>query len=445
MTRLWHLLSTVFTYWRTTQTKFTSRAHLEAYQAAKISQHLDFLSQETAYFWTYAGRPLAQWPRMDKDVMMRHFDLMNTAGLRLDDVLTVAQRSEQDRNFAPLLNGHTVGLSSGTSAQRGVFVASGAERAAWAGIMLAKALPRGLFAGERVALFLRANSSLYTAVESRFLTFRFFDLFTKFESHLAPLDAYAPTILVAPAQVLRQLALAKLEGRLSCAPVKVISAAEVLEPDDRALIMQAFGNVHELYQATEGFLAATCEHGTLHLNEEFIHVEPEWLDAEKTRFVPIITDFTRTTQPIVRYRLNDVLVRRTSPEPCPCGRHTMALSAIEGRCDDMLELPGRNGLPVHAFADVISRALAQALPLTADYRLEQTDPETLVLRADVDVGILHRVRDHLTEALLDLGVATDQLHWHLVSSTLDVTLTAKRRRIRRTFSSSRARKRSLSQ
>lgn len=33
--------------------------------------------------------------------------------------------------------------------------------------------------------------------------------------------------------------------------------------------MQVFPAVGEVYQATEGFLAASCAHGTLHLNEEF--------------------------------------------------------------------------------------------------------------------------------------------------------------------------------
>lgn len=425
-----HLVKTLWTYWRASRLKFDSRATLEAYQQLKIGKHLSRLAASSEYFAPYAGKPLSAWPYMDKGVMMDNFDAMNPAGLRLADVFEVALRSEQDRNFAPLLNGYTVGLSSGTSARRGVFVASAAERAAWAGIILAKALPRGLFAGERVALFLRANSSLYTAVESRWLTFRFFDLFAAFESHHTALTDYAPTVLVAPAQVLRQLALAKLAGKLpGVVPVKVISAAEVLEAVDRELIIRAFGAVHELYQATEGFLASTCVHGTLHLNEEFVHVEPEWLDERKERFVPVITDFTRGTQPIVRYRLNDVLVRRV--EPCPCGSHAMALRAIEGRCDDMLELPGTTGVPVHAFADVVSRALAQSLPLDADYALVQTGPAHLRLTAQLPMETLEQVQEHVSSALAVMGVAVKQLMWTLESAPLAINLTAKRRRIRR--------------
>jgi putative adenylate-forming enzyme len=431
MSGMVQLAATLWAYWRARRLRFGSRAELEAHQARQLARHLEFLHQESPYFRPYGDLPLIEWPRMDKGVMLANFDAMNTGGLHLADVFSVALRSEAERDFAPLLHGYTVGLSSGTSGQRGVFVASAAERAAWAGIMLAKALPRGLFAGERVALFLRSNSTLYSAIESRFLAFRFFDLFAPLEAHMHPLASYAPTVLVAPAQVLRMLALAKLDGRLPLAPRKVISVAEVLEVADRALIEQAFGPVHELYQATEGFLAATCAHGTLHLNEEFLHVEPEWLDAARTRFVPVITDFTRTTQPIVRYRLNDVLVRRSTP--CPCGAHTLAIEAIEGRSDDLLELPGKQGGTVPAFADVLSRALAQVLPLSADYSLVQDGPESLVLSADVAEHDLGLASEHLDSVLAALGADTDRLAWRLIAAAPAADLTAKRRRIRKTF------------
>ncbi len=92
--------------------------------------------------------------------------------------------------------------------------------------------------------------------------------------------------------------------------------AEVLDPLDRQRIEAAFAvRVEQIYQATEGFLGATCEHGVIHLNEEFLIVEREWVDEARTRFVPVITDLYRSSQPIIRYRLNDVLVPRRGRLP----------------------------------------------------------------------------------------------------------------------------------
>ena len=424
MTRMFWLL---LAYWRARRLRFATRAQLEAHQQRRLQQFLTALVRRSRWFSRYAQLPLAQWPVMDKTRMMMHFDAMNGAGLVLAEVMATALAAERQRDFEPTIGAITVGLSSGTSAQRGVFAVSAREQAQWAGILLARALPRGLFSGERVALFLRANSNLYTTVRSRWLTLEFFDLFTPFDQLQDRLVAYGPSIIVAPAQVLRALALAALAGKLRVSPQRVISVAEVLEAQDRALIEQAFGQVHEIYQATEGFLGATCERGVLHLNEEYLHVAPEWLDATQRRFVPVITDFTRTTQPIVRYRLDDILTLREGT--CGCGRVTLALESIEGRCDDLLQLPDESGAPQPVFADLLSRALAQVLPAQADYRLTQRGLRWLQLEAALDQQQMTAVQQHMDQTLARLGVATGTLRWTMLARTPYFPLHAKRRRI----------------
>ena len=423
MRMLWLLLA----YWRARRQRFATRAQLEQHQQRQLKKFLPALARRSRWFARFSALPLSQWPQMDKAQMMAHFDAMNGAGLRLADVMQTALAAERQRDFRPTIGATTVGLSSGTSAQRGVFAVSAKEQAQWAGILLAKALPDGLFSGARVALFLRANSNLYTTVRSRWLTLEFFDLFTPFDQLQDRLIAYRASIIVAPAQVLRSLALAALAGNLPVRPQRVISVAEVLEPQDRRLIEQAFGTVHEIYQATEGFLGITCAEGVLHLNEEYLHIEPEWLDAGQRRFVPIITDFTRPTQPIVRYRLNDILTVRATP--CRCGRVTRALDGVEGRCDDLLHLPDTAGTPQPVFADLLSRALAQALPPQADYRLTQRGPSWLQLEAALEQNQITAVMLHLEQTLAALGIATRTLRWTLLQRAPLFPLHSKRRRI----------------
>lgn len=426
-----HLYRVLMSYWRARRLRFACRTQLEQHQARQLTKFLPALSARSPYFSRFQGQALAAWPTMDKTLMVAHFDTMNTAGLKFEQAVAVAQRAESSRDFNPTIGDITVGLSSGTSAQRCVFAVSPSERAQWAGVVLAKALPNGLLTRERVALLLRANSTLYTSVRTPWLSFTFFDLFQPFEKACTELQAYAPTVIVAPAQVLRQLACKVLAGELALQPKRVISTAEVLEPQDRAILLQAFGNdaLHEIYQATEGFIACTCEHGVLHLNEEFLHVEPQWLDDSHTRFMPIITDFTRITQPIVRYRLDDVLVLRHTP--CRCGRATQALERIEGRVNDVLILPGTEGLAIHAFGDALTRAFAQALPLQEDYLLLQTSACELVLHARLGTQALNQLRDHLCDCLAGLGVATAALQWRLVPHVPEHSPAVKRRRIQR--------------
>lgn len=418
-------LMTLWRYFLFRQLRFTRREQLEAWQEKKLRAFRRRVLKNSPWFRRWLSRSFEQWPLMDKALMMTHFDEMNTAGLRQQTLMDCALSSELSRDFTPKVGRFSVGLSSGSSGRRGLFVVSPQEHQIWAAGMLAKALPDGLFAGERVALFLRADNHLYHSVNNRWLSLEFYDLFAPFRQQWSQLEQQSPTLIVAPAQVLRALALAVMAGELSLNVKKVISVAEVLEVQDRELLQQVFGDVGEIYQATEGFLATTCRCGTLHLNEEFIYIEPEWLDER--RFVPIITDFTRTTQPIVRYRLDDVLV--ASDTPCACGSVTRTLERIEGRQDDQLLLPVDDGGAHTVFADPCSRVLAQVLPLTADYRLVQTTASHLRLLADCDLPRLEQCRRALEHLFVCQGIDTSRLSWSLISQTPSTQFDSKRRRI----------------
>lgn len=416
-------------YLRTRRQHFSSRPLLLQHQARLAAQLQAALGRSSPYYQAWAARPLAQWPPMDKTRMLGHFDQLNTAGLRLAEVWACALAGEARRDFAPTLRGYTVGMSSGTSGQRGVFVVSRREQAEWAGTLLARQVRQGLGPGDRVALLLRADSNLYHALSlGGVIALRYFDLFKPFPALLARLHAWRPSIVVAPPKVLREIAAAMLQGRIALT-ARAIAVAEVLEPADQLVLAQAFRAVGEIYQASEGFLGMRCEHGVLHLNEEDLLIEPDWLDPAHSRFAPIVTDLRRRVQPIVRYRLDDVLQLR--PQPCPCGRATLALQAVEGRCDDQLLLPGAAGGQVTVFADVLSRALAQVLPPSVDYRLWQRGSCELLLQAPVSAAQLQAAAKHLDQLLAQQLVAVGRLRWKLERHIPPSPLDQKRRRIRR--------------
>jgi putative adenylate-forming enzyme len=369
---VWHLLRTRWAL------SFASRESLLRWQATRLAQFRRRVLVEVPFHARLATQDLSTAPVMTKERLLENFQASNRAGISLAQATRVATEAERSRDFSPTIGDVTVGLSSGTHGPRGVFLVSARERAMWAGIMLGRALSTPHFRQLlnpwrpplRIAFFLRANSNLYETLKSSRIAFRFFDLFAGVDAHLAALNDGAPDVLVAPARVLAYLAAQQAAGVLRIVPTKVISVAEVLEPDDERRIAHAFAQpVHQLYQCTEGFLGYTCEKGVLHLNEEFVHVEPDWLDEARTRFSPIVTDFSRSTQPIVRYRLDDVL--RVRATPCDCGRHSLALEAIDGRCDDILWFAGAHEdarRPV--FPDIVRHALLVAA-VPGDYRVVQ--------------------------------------------------------------------------
>ena len=298
--------------------------------------------------------------------------------------MALALRAEESRNFSPMLRGLTVGLSSGTSGGRGIFLASAAEREAWAGAVLGKVLPCKGLSGwneavvpgrHRIALFLRAGGGLYEAAGKGRVQFRWFDLMRPMGAHRVALELFDPTVLVAPPSVLKVLADSGAKIRAQ----KIVSCAETLDALDRVALEQAFGQrVHEVYQATEGFLGASDQAGVLRLNEDLMVVERDWQDAARTRFVPVITDFRRTTQPMIRYRLEDVLVVR----PGRSGDVFTGLSAVEGRCEDVLWAVGPEG-PQAVFGDLVVRALLTAAAVR-DFRVRQVSADRLRVALEPD-------------------------------------------------------------
>jgi putative adenylate-forming enzyme len=363
--------------------RWQDRAALLAWQSRQIDRFLRDRLPRTPFYAQMRRERLDDLPIVDKRTLLDQFDALNTRGIRQAEALAIALAGERSRDFRPEIDDITVGLSSGTSGQRGLFLVSRRERLIWAGSILARTLSPASLAQIAspwrprlaVAFFLRAHSNLYATLRSHRLAFTFHDLLEPLDLHIATLTHHPPDVLVAPATVLRRLADLHREGVLAMRPRQVISVAETLESDDADLIARSFGcGVQQIYQATEGFLGYSCEAGRVHLNEECVHIEPEWLDAEHTRFHPIVTDFTRETQVIARYRLDDVL--RLAAGPCPCGRVSVALAAIDGRRDAILRLPGARRA---IFPDVVRRAMMLAGDQIRDYRIVSSG-EGLIVR-----------------------------------------------------------------
>jgi putative adenylate-forming enzyme len=395
-------------YWQVRHgpaTRLRSRAELAAWQEQQVQRHLGWLLPRSAHTrHRLAGRPLADWAQMapmDKPEMLANFEALNTVAVTKAAAFALALESERTRDFTPAWDGITVGLSSGTSGTRGLFLASAAERDQWAGAALAKVLPGSLAEPQRIAFCLRANSQLYTTVGARRLRFEYFDLLRPLAELLRRLNALQPTILIAPPSLLRLLAEAQAGGQLHIGPGKIVSVAEVLDPLDAAYIEAQFEQrVHQVYQCAEGFLGSTCRLGTLHLHEDLVVIQREWLDPAKRKFVPIVTDFHRRSQPIIRYRLDDILTERA--EPCACGSLLTALETIEGRCDDLFYLPGQAGGWVPVFPDFVRRALMGASPELTGYVARQLAPGQVEVALAAPAGQRQAIEQAAALALADL-------------------------------------------
>ncbi|MEO5755574.1 MAG: CoF synthetase, partial [Mesorhizobium sp.] len=272
-----------------------SRKGFERWQARTLRRWLD-RDLPRAPFYGKAPQELGDLPIVDKALLMENFERFNIAGVSARDAWAAAST---DGRLGEL----TVGASTGTSGNRGLFVISEGEKYRWLGTILAKTITDLLWRRQRVAVILPQNTGLYdSAAKSGRIDLRFFDLRLGPEHWRTALEDFAPTVIIAPPKMLRHFA----ANRFKLGPLRVFSSAETLDPVDRPPIEAFFRcPLDQIYMATEGLFAVTCRQGGLHLAEDSVFFEFE--PAGDGLVTPLVTAFRRQTQIMARYRMNDLL------------------------------------------------------------------------------------------------------------------------------------------
>lgn len=353
---------TAFAAKRWTLFRARSVGDIKVRQAQLLAELMAYARKKIPFYHCASATDFLTWPIIDKDLLMQEFGAMNSHGLSADQAWKLADASLNTTNSSASWGDLTLGTSTGTSGQRGLFLVSSSERTLWLGSILARCLPDFPFKKHRVALLLATGNDLYkTASASGRLQFSFFDLKQGLKCHSKALQDFKPDVLIGPPKAVRAFADAKLQLKLK----HVFTGGEVLDPLDAKPIAAWFGvEPRSIYQATEGFLGVACASGHIHLNEDDMIFEEEQVPGYPDHFVPIITDLRRRAQAMIRYRLNDVLVKL--PTPCPCGSPLKALVRVEGRCDDVLEFGDVKIMP-----DALRAVILDADRSLADFRLVQ--------------------------------------------------------------------------
>ena len=170
---------------------------------------------------------------------------------------------------------------------------------------------------------------------------------------------------------------------LSIRPDLVVTGGELLTDAVRQKLMDRFGcYVQTHYSCTEGGeMACECSQSHLHINEDWIILEPvdragrpvaSGIQSDRV----FITNLSNFIQPFIRYELTDRVV--VHDEACPCGRTTRWLE-IEGRTDDILTFTG--GVRV---APMSLYKVLEEVPGVRRFQLVQRGPEELELRLLAD-------------------------------------------------------------
>ncbi len=103
------------------------------------------------------------------------------------------------------------------------------------------------------------------------------------------------------------------------------------------LINEAFGTQPiQHYGLTEPVAnISMCEHGKLHIDEDYSYVELLPIDNNSDKYRLIGTSFSNDALLFLRYDTNDIITL-AEEQQCPCGRSGRIIESIEGRKDDYI-------------------------------------------------------------------------------------------------------------
>jgi phenylacetate-CoA ligase len=132
----------------------------------------------------------------------------------------------------------------------------------------------------------------------------------------------------------------RARGLPAYSPHSLVTSAEVLEDEERALLEEVFGcPVFNRYGCREvSVIASECEaHSGLHVMAEGLYVEIEGPDGPAGPGESgsiLVTDLLNHAMPLIRYRIGDI--GSWAEGECPCGRHLPRLARVSGRVTDFL-------------------------------------------------------------------------------------------------------------
>jgi phenylacetate-coenzyme A ligase PaaK-like adenylate-forming protein len=207
---------------------------------------------------------------------------------------------------------------------------------------------------------------------------------------VAALQDLDPAVLIIYPSVLALLAEEQAAGRLRLRLAFIELGGESMSPITRARAADVFGcTIYDIYSASEALLMAIdCPHGRLHVNSDWMLLEPVDADLRPTprgvlSHTVLLTNLANRVQPILRYDLGDAVIEPT--DPCPCGSPLPSLR-VAGRSGDVLYFQATDGRRVGVPPSALGVTLA-AVPGARRIQLVQTTPVSLRVRVEAEPGV----------------------------------------------------------
>jgi putative adenylate-forming enzyme len=323
---------------------------------------------------------------INKAIMMGQFDRLNTVGLLREEVQNYAVQKELDHDYLGYYKDrYVIGLSSGTSGNKGLYVTPRELTAKLPFVFLARGGIPLRYLPFRILFCLRVFGQGFEDINSPIVKLAYCSTMTPIQEIVELINTKHINILMAPPSLIRLLL--PVHKQIKVQIKQIVCYAEVLEKEEKERFSKVFNTgVVEIYQASEGQIASACSHGTLHINEDMVIVE---LRDDKGNIVDqpgvvashmYVTNLVNAAQPLIRYEMNDLIALG---KPCACGSKFRTIDHILGRNDDILHFKTTDGKDQTVFPDLFSRWIITTSDAIREYQVIQKDAHSVEVHIDL--------------------------------------------------------------
>lgn len=408
--------------------RFFTKIQIEAYQLKELKKLVRYGKEHSPYYAksleTFHFDTLHEYrslPQIDKNVLMKNFDTINTHGLCLEDAMPFALQKEFNKDYLGYYKDRFVlGLSSGTSGNKGLFITDKALTHKLPYVFLARSgLPLSLLP-YRILFCLRVFSQGFNDINSPLIHLHYAPTMTAPDKLIEDINDRRINILMAPPSLVRVLLPFAKEIKVKLK--RIVCYAEVLEREEKQRFEAVFNTqVIEIYQASEGQMASACPHGNLHINEDLVYVElldanNKPVETNQVAHSMVVTNLVNTAQPLIRYAMNDLIVLK---DGCSCGSLFRVIDSIIGRQDDVMHFITKDGKDQVVFPDLMSRWIITYSDTIREFRVTLKDKQQLVI--DLDCFSDHSPALELIEGLRKK--ITSELDHYSIDCELSVNIT----------------------
>jgi putative adenylate-forming enzyme len=322
---------------------------------------------------------------INKQIMMENFSILNTEHIVLADAMSYALEKEENKDYLGYYqNRFVLGLSSGTSGNKGLYITPKEMTKRLPAVFLARGGVSIKDLPLRILFCLRVFSQGFNDINAPFIKLKYTSTMTPPEEVIKMLNEYRINVWMAPPSMVRLIL--PYQKQLKIKLKKLITYAEVLTNEDKKRFEEAFQTqVLEIYQASEGQIASPCKLGHLHINEDLVHID---LYDENNQLIDephvvghkmVLTNLINKAQPLIRYQMNDMIVL---DEKCACGSNFRTIKNILGRSDDLLYFYNENHEVQYVFPDLFSRWIITTSDDIREFQVFQELIGHLIIKID---------------------------------------------------------------